>query len=114
MRILPLALVAATALAVGPALAGKAKDHIDHVKMACADNQVLDVTFINTASGNSYAVVLEQDELLPMAQTMSASGAVYTAIDKNYHYQLLTKGKTADLVAVTNGKDDFVKRDCKG
>lgn len=114
-----LAASAVTALTLGafaqsaPPAAPEPADSIDNVSYACANNEVLHVTFVNTAGGNSYAIVLEQDELVPMDNTPSASGAVYRAISPDYNLELLTKGNEATLMATTDGKDDPVKTDCK-
>ena len=98
-----------------PALAAPTQAAEDMLKVAnysCADNDVLSVAYMNTAAGNGYAVVLVQDELLAMAQQVSASGAIYKTTDPNYDYTLMTKGRNADLLAVTNGKEEYVMKDC--
>ena len=104
-------MIAAAALMIVPSLA-VAADSIEKVSYACADNEVLHVTYVNTDGGSSFAVVLDQDELIPMTQQVSASGAIYKAISPDYALQLLTKGKTADLVGMTDGKEVFLKKDC--
>lgn len=104
-------LITAAALLAVPSLA-LAADSVDKTIYSCADNATMQVAYVNTDAGNSFAILLEQDELIPMKQVVSASGAVYQAINPDYTYQLLTKGKTADLVAVTNGKEETVKKDC--
>lgn len=111
MRIVTLSALAA--IAAAPAFAAPATD-IQHMKYSCDGNAVLEVVYVTPATGDNYAIVLEQDELLPMAQVKSASGAVYSAISPDYHYQLLTKGGEATLVATTNGKEEPVKSNCKG
>ena len=110
----PAAALIALSLAT-PALAAPTQAAEDMLKVAnysCADNDVLSVAYMNTAAGNGYAVVLVQDELLAMAQQVSASGAIYKTTDPNYDYTLMTKGRNADLLAVTNGKEEYVMKDC--
>lgn len=101
----------AAALLAAPAFAAPS-DSINGVNYACAGNEVLRVVYVNTAAGNSYAILMQQDEMIPMKLMKSASGANYKAISKDYTYQLWTKGKNADLVTVDGGKEDFVLRDC--
>lgn len=102
----------AAAMLAAPAFAATPSDSITAVNYACAGNEVLRVVYLNTAAGNSYAVLMQQDEMIPMELMKSASGANYKAISPDYTYQLWTKGKNADLVTVDGGKEDFVLRDC--
>lgn len=102
----------AAALILAPSLAFAASDEITHVKYACDDNQVLDVVFVNTAAGESYAVISQMDELIPMQITPMASGASYKPVSPDYTYMLHTKGKTADLVTVKGDQDTPVLSNC--
>lgn len=63
----------------------------------CDGGKNLEVVYIN-AGGKSFAVINQVDEMVPMAQIKSASGANYKAISPNYTYKLYTQGKSADLV----------------
>lgn len=85
---------------------------IETLSYACADNKTMQVVYVNTSLGNSWAILLEQDEMIPMQVVPSASGAVYHPISPDYHYELLTKGRNADLTAITDGKEETVKADC--
>lgn len=84
-------------------------DKISQVKYVCAENEVLDVVYINTAAGGAYAILSQAEELIPMEITPAASGANYKAIDPDYTYQLLTKGDSASLV---EADDKPVLSDC--
>lgn len=96
----------------GVAHANTSGDDIRQVKYACAGNEVLDTVFINTKAGNSFAIITQANELIPMAITPMASGASYVPIDADYTYRLDTKGDTATLVTVDGGKDTVVLSDC--
>ncbi|ARJ68889.1 MliC family protein [Paracoccus contaminans] len=102
----------ALSLIAGPALADPS-GAVTHSLYSCAGNETLDVVYVTPDSGDSYAVVLEEDELLPMVQVRSASGAVYEPVSRDYQYQLATKGNEATLYATTDGKEEAVKSDCK-
>lgn len=64
---------------------------------SCDGGKNLEVVYVN-AGKKSYAIINQVDEMIPMAQTKSASGANYKALSKNYTYKLYTKGKSATLV----------------
>ena len=102
----------ALSLAAGPALADPS-GAVTHSLYSCEGNETLDVVYVTPDSGESYAVVLEEGELLPMVQVRSASGAVYEPVSPDYRYQLATKGRDATLYATTDGKDEAVKSGCK-
>lgn len=87
-------------------------DSIEKTIYACAGNETMQVVFVNTAGGSSWAVLLDQDEMIPMQVTTSASGAIYKAISPDYTYELLTKGDTAELRGTTEGKEEVLKTDC--
>ena len=84
-------------------------DEIKKTKYVCDDNEVLEVVYVNT-SKNSYAVISQVDEMVPMRQMKMASGSNYEAVSKNYTYKLYTKGATAELV---EGDDQPVLSNCK-
>ncbi len=42
----------------------------------------MEVVYINTTAGNSYAVINQMDEMIPMQLMKIASGANYEAINK--------------------------------
>ncbi|HCK1151561.1 TPA: c-type lysozyme inhibitor [Escherichia coli] len=73
------------------------------------NNKTMEVVYINTTAGNSYAVINQMDEMIPMQLMKIASGANYEAINKNYSYKLYIKGKKADLV---EGNDRPVLSNC--
>ncbi len=100
---------AALAVMVPAAVHAGGADSVSQVKYVCADNEVLDVVYINTAAGGAYAVIHQAGELIPMQIAPTASGANYAAIDPDYTYQLQTKGDAATLV---EGDDKPVLSDC--
>lgn len=67
------------------------------------------VVYVNGADGKSFAILLQMDEMIPMAQEVSASGAIYKAISPDYTYTLLTKGKEAFL---EDDKGNRILSDC--
>lgn len=72
-------------------------DDITKKSYVCDNNESMEVIYINSDK-NSYAVINQVNEMIPMQQMKMASGANYEAIDKNYTYKLYTKGSNADLV----------------
>ncbi|AAP96060.1 lysozyme inhibitor [[Haemophilus] ducreyi] len=74
------------------------ENEITKVVYACKDKNTLDVIFVNTDK-DSYAIINQVDEMIPMKNVKSASGAVYKPINPNYDYELATKGNTATLLA---------------
>ena len=74
----------------------------------CDDNKTLEVVYVNSGK-QSYAIINQMDEMIPMELMKMASGTNYQAISKNYTYKLYTKGKTADLV---EGDDKPVLSEC--
>ena len=75
----------------------------------CDDNKTLEVVYVNSGK-KSYAIINQVDEMVPLKQVKSASGAVYKALSKNYTYELLTKGNSATLL---EAKDKPVLSNCK-
>lgn len=90
-------LCAAFALSAIPTFAIADETTVEAMNYACADNQILRVVYVNGADGKSFAVVQQMDEMILMAQEVSASGAIYKAISSDYTYTLLTKGDEATL-----------------
>ncbi|QHP76224.1 c-type lysozyme inhibitor [Proteus vulgaris] len=84
-------------------------DEITKISYTCENNQIMEVIYINTAK-DSYAIINQMDEMIPMKIMKMASGANYEAMNKNYTYKLYTKGDNADLV---EGKDKSVLSGCK-
>lgn len=84
-------------------------DEITKVSYVCENNQVMEVIYINTDK-DSYAIINQMDEMIPMKIMKMASGANYEAMNKAYTYKLYTKGDNADLV---EGKDKPVLSGCK-
>lgn len=84
-------------------------DEITKISYVCENNKVMEVIYVNTAK-DSYAIINQMDEMIPMKIMKMASGANYEAMNKNYTYKLYTKGDNADLV---EGKYKPVLSGCK-
>ncbi|MFM0035223.1 MliC family protein [Paraburkholderia strydomiana] len=70
-------------------------------KYTCATGKILQVTYWNTANGQSFALVPVNGKPLLFVNTMSASGAKYQAGS----YTWWTKGPRADLYDAMNGEN---------
>ncbi|WP_267963654.1 c-type lysozyme inhibitor [Testudinibacter sp. TR-2022] len=92
-----------------PVAAGDSPQELNKVLYACRDNKVLEVVYLNTPN-NSYAVINQMGEMVPMQSIAMASGANYQAINPDYAYKLYTKGNTADLVGAN---DSPILSDCR-
>lgn len=88
------------------------QDSLDDVSYACDGDTSMQVVFVNTAAGASYAVVLEQGRMIPMQIAVSASGARYLSIAPEGRYQLWTKGDSADLVALDGDAETPPRSGC--
>ena len=84
-------------------------DEITKISYVCENNKVMEVIYVNTAK-DSYEIINQMDEMIPLKIMKMASGANYEAMNKNYTYKLYTKGDNADLV---EGKDKPVFSGCK-
>ncbi|PJG82628.1 MliC family protein [Caviibacterium pharyngocola] len=73
-------------------------DELTKIVYACENNAILDVVYVNTNRG-SYAIINQVGEMIPMENVKSASGAVYKSLHPDYTYELVTKGKSAELFA---------------
>jgi membrane-bound inhibitor of C-type lysozyme len=90
-------LACAFSLATFSSVAAAEKTTLESVSYSCTNNAVMRVVYVNGADGKSFAILQQMDEMIPMAEQRSASGAIYKAIDPNYTYTLITKGKDATL-----------------
>lgn len=88
------------------------QDSLTDISYACDGDTSMQVVFVNTAAGASYAVVLEQGRMIPMQIAVSASGARYLSIAPEGRYQLWTKGDTADLVALDGDAETPLRSGC--
>lgn len=88
------------------------EDSLDDMSYTCEGDASLQVVFVNTATGNSYAIVLEQDRMIPMKIAESASGARYLSVGTEGSYQLWTKGDSADLVALDGDTETPLRSGC--
>lgn len=80
-----------------PAAAATGGDQFLHVTFDCPGGEVLEAVFINTAAGDSHAVVTRGDGLMPMTVAISASGARYTTLPDAAPFTFWTKGDSASL-----------------
>ncbi len=76
------------------------KDRQTH-KYTCATGKILQVTYWNTANGQSFALVPVKGQPMLFVNTLSASGAKYQAGS----YTWWTKGPRADLYDATAGEN---------
>lgn len=84
-----------------------ATQDVQKIIYACKENKNFQIVFIN-GEKNAYAVISQMDEVLPLEQTISASGAVFKAMDEGYNYELVTKGDKAFL----NAGDQAIYEEC--
>lgn len=63
----------------------------------CERNVEIPVVYIQTRGPDSYAVMYVEGKLVPMRQEVSASGAIYYAVDEQNSYRWYTKGDEAFL-----------------
>ncbi|SEC89747.1 Membrane-bound inhibitor of C-type lysozyme [Burkholderia sp. WP9] len=78
----------------------QAKNRQTH-KYTCATGKILQVTYWNTANGQSFALVPVKGKALLFVNTMSASGAKYQAGS----YTWWIKGPRADLYDAMDGEN---------
>ncbi|EGR7564455.1 c-type lysozyme inhibitor [Salmonella enterica] len=93
----------------GISVSASAAEEVVKTIYSCNDNRTMEVVYINTNGGNSYAIINQVNEMIPMRLMKMASGANYETISQDYTYKLYTKGKTADLV---EGNDKPVLSNC--
>lgn len=85
---------------------------IEKLSYTCAGGGTMQVVYVNTSLGNSWAIVLDRDQMIPMTISPSASGAIYKATGPDTSHELLTKGDTASLIVTTGGREETVMADC--
>ena len=96
------------ALALSLPAAAMAQEAMMNVTYACANDRVLQASFIN-AGDESFAVIFEAGALVPLQIAESASGARYLSADEQL--ELWTKGPEATLTLL--GENETVLyRDC--
>ncbi len=88
---------------------------------SCEGEKGFDAVFLNTAGGNSFAVVGLEDALIPMELAISASGARYLSVAEPeaaeagtdaVQYQLWTKGMAATLSTIDGEAETDLMVDC--
>lgn len=102
-------ILCALAVCAGPTLAFAGETTVESANYACADNKIMRVVFVNGADGSNFAILQQMDEMIPLKQKISASGAIYKALGPDYTYTLLTKGKQAFL---EDDKEERILSDC--
>lgn len=80
-----------------PGTAPAEGDTIERIAYTCEGGDVLDVVYVNTASGSSFAVMSQKNELVPLQVAVSASGARYVPVNVNQTYELWNKGNMVTL-----------------
>lgn len=111
MRGLALSVALAAAFAAVPALAENADD-LRRVVYACEGGKAMEVVFLNTAGGDSYAFVLADGEMIPMRVAVSASGARYLSLGPQPTRQLWEAKGRADLVGLEGETEVPLRHDC--
>lgn len=84
------------------------------VTFTCERGVEVPVVFVNSESGESYAVALIDGRMLGMRRAVSASGARYRSGDGADAYELWTKGNTAMVSVGADGNDTVLFQDCAG
>jgi hypothetical protein len=72
----------------------------------------VEVVFLNTARGNSYAFVLADGEMTLMQVAVSALGARYLSLEDQPTRQLWTARGRADLVALDGQAETPLRTRC--
>ncbi|MGU3574263.1 MliC family protein, partial [Brucellaceae bacterium C25G] len=92
-------MVTGVALHTGAALAQPADgDTIQKIDYYCERNIIIPVTYINTASGTSFAIINVDGKQISMTAAPSGSGARYIAIDEQDSYRWHEKAGEATLL----------------
>ncbi|MGX2948786.1 c-type lysozyme inhibitor [Frederiksenia canicola] len=84
------------ALTANATMQNSTNQDVTKVIYACENNQTLEVVYVNGVK-NTYAIISQVDEMIPMELVKTASGEHYKAINPNYTYELSTKGNQASL-----------------
>lgn len=86
---------------------------------SCEGETGFDAVFVNTAGGNSFAVIGLDDALIPMEVAVSASGARYLSVVGeggeavgDVQYQLWTKGMDATLSTLDGDTETDLMTGC--
>ncbi|MGG6206535.1 MliC family protein, partial [Salmonella enterica] len=64
----------------GISVSASAAEEVAKTIYSCNDNKTMEVVYINTTGGNSYAIINQVNEMIPMRLMKMASGANYEAI----------------------------------
>lgn len=110
-RLAPVLALAAS-LGTGPVLARDADD-LRRIPYACDGGGTMEVVFLNTAGGRSYAFVLMDGEMIVMQAAVSASGARYLSVGGPPTFQFWEAKGRADLVALEGDDEVPLRQDCR-
>lgn len=72
----------------------------------------MEVVFLNTAGGDSYAFVLLDGEMIPMQVAVSASGARYLSLEPEPTPQFREARGRADLLVLEGETKMPLRQDC--
>lgn len=103
-----LAIVTGAALVTGACTMANAEAQAKDVTYQCAGGQSITITY--TGDNGDTAVFEDAGESIILEQVPSGSGALYRATDRNYTYELHTKGDTATVYSSPN---KVMLRDCQ-
>lgn len=95
-KLIKSAVVLSACLSAPLALA-EASDSVQQVQYQCERGVAVPVTYLNTASGGSYAVLQVDGQQVAMEIVVSASGARYASVDAERGYTWDTKGDSGSL-----------------
>lgn len=91
------AAVVLSACVSAPWAMAEASDSVQQVQYQCERGVAVPVTYLNTASGGSYAVLQVDGQQVAMEIVVSASGARYASVDAERGYTWDTKGDSGSL-----------------
>lgn len=80
------------------------EDQILRTVYACPDDVSFEVVTLNTAEGNSYAVIEHDGHLVPMQQAISGSGVRWLPVDPDTELELWEHQGTISLNAGNGGE----------
>ena len=117
LALIPLILAALPAHALVPP--EQAEDQVMRATYVCKDDARLEAIFLNTATGNSYAVLSHEDRPVWLEVAVSASGARYVSevVDTGddgpgMQFELWTKGDGATLSWLDGDATQPILTDC--
>lgn len=103
----------AVLIALSPPLWADGATSLTPLIFTCERGVVLPVTFVNTASGDSFAIMQIEGRQIALGQRVSGSGARYHALDEATPYALHSKGAEAMVFYGPEAGSEILLRDCR-